>query len=651
MKTLFILILTIICISTTQSQVYREWVQRYGRAGNLPDNPNRVGIDRSGNIICVNNPNPGNNADIDLLKYNPSGTNLWIQPFNGVQNENDYPEMLYIDDSSKIYYGGPRNQAFGGQACDPYIRKYNSDGTLQWDILFNSTSEYGHISNMFTDLSGNITFVGYWGSSTPNIDVHLRKLTPGGSQTWTNQWVVPGQREDGNCIVRDASGNIYTAGGYNLSTATDIFVKKYDSFGTTLWTAIFNGPQNKADYVYSGGLAVDNNGNVYALGIANDNDIWNNGGDIDIVLLKYNSSGVQQWVRYIKGNANAEDWPSGIAIDPQNNIYISGSVKETAIISYAVLAKYNVNGDSVWVKRYNGTSNMGAGFSAPILDKFGNIYIGGYHSVPSSDGLVRKYNSAGSLIWSQSYNGTSPDSSDYFGTPAIDSNGTVYCIGGSWYTGTGTDMILVKYLQPPYDPTNLTATGVSNSKINLAWLDNASIESGYKIERSTNAGANWILKDSVLGNVTTYSDTGLTANTIYHYRIFAYNLAGASGYSNVAFDTTLNLTGLNHNTNDIPKVFKLYNNYPNPFNPSTLIKFDLPAAGKYSSNVKLIVYDLLGREVSTLVNEQLQPGSYEVTFDAGNLGSGIYFYKLVVIDASTSLSTSFTDVKKMVLIK
>ncbi|MBZ0203192.1 MAG: SBBP repeat-containing protein, partial [Ignavibacteria bacterium] len=329
MKTLLIILTLITLTAAVQSQVYREWVQRYGRAGNISENPNRIGIDRSGNIICINNTQPGNNADIDLLKYNSSGANLWIQPFNGVQNENDYAEMLYIDDSSKIYYGGSRNQAFAGQACDPYIRKYNTNGTLQWDVSFNSTSEYGHITNMFTDVSGNITFVGFWGGFTPNIDVHLRKLTPGGSQIWSNQWVVPGQREDGNCVVRDASGNIYTAGGLNPPTATDIFVKKYDSFGTTLWTSLFNGSLNKADYVYSGGLAVDNSSNVYALGIANVNDIWNPGGNADAVLLKYNSAGVLQWSRYIAGTANDIDYPGGIVIDPSNNIYITSYIKNT----------------------------------------------------------------------------------------------------------------------------------------------------------------------------------------------------------------------------------------------------------------------------------------------------------------------------------
>jgi hypothetical protein len=90
---------------------------------------------------------------------------------------------------------------------------------------------------------------------------------------------------------------------------------------------------------------------------------------------------------------------------------------------------------------------------------------------------------------------------------------------------------------------------------------------------------------------------------------------------------------------EVPSKFELMQNYPNPFNPSTTIKFALPK----SEFVKIRVYDMLGKEVATLVNEQLQAGYFEYTFNASNLSSGLYFYK---IDAGY-----YTDIKKMVLIK
>ena len=103
------------------------------------------------------------------------------------------------------------------------------------------------------------------------------------------------------------------------------------------------------------------------------------------------------------------------------------------------------------------------------------------------------------------------------------------------------------------------------------------------------------------------------------------------------------LTGINQ-SGAIPKEYKLYQNYPNPFNPATKIKFDVKEDGRGNmEDVKLVIYDITGREIETLLNETLQPGTYEVTFDGSNLSSGIYFYKL-----STE---NYAAMKKMLLIK
>jgi hypothetical protein len=102
--------------------------------------------------------------------------------------------------------------------------------------------------------------------------------------------------------------------------------------------------------------------------------------------------------------------------------------------------------------------------------------------------------------------------------------------------------------------------------------------------------------------------------------------------------------GITQLSNIIPKSFSLSQNYPNPFNPSTKIKFQITKLG----NAKLVIYDALGREVSTLVNEQLQPGIYESELDGSNFPSGVYFYQLTV---NSEQLTKFTETKKLVLIK
>ncbi|MBZ0180533.1 MAG: T9SS type A sorting domain-containing protein [Melioribacteraceae bacterium] len=95
----------------------------------------------------------------------------------------------------------------------------------------------------------------------------------------------------------------------------------------------------------------------------------------------------------------------------------------------------------------------------------------------------------------------------------------------------------------------------------------------------------------------------------------------------------------------LPEKFELYQNYPNPFNPRTTIKFAIPASVKNEMlNTKLVVFDILGREVATLVNENLKPGNYEVKFNASGLPSGTYFYRI-------ELNEKFRSVKKMLFLK
>jgi hypothetical protein len=98
-------------------------------------------------------------------------------------------------------------------------------------------------------------------------------------------------------------------------------------------------------------------------------------------------------------------------------------------------------------------------------------------------------------------------------------------------------------------------------------------------------------------------------------------------------------TGIKQINNNIPQNYILYQNFPNPFNPATKIDFNIAK----SSDTKLIIYDMLGKEIAVLVNEHLQPGKYQVDWDGSHYTSGTYFYKLI--------SEDYTITKKMMLLK
>ena len=131
-------------------------------------------------------------------------------------------------------------------------------------------------------------------------------------------------------------------------------------------------------------------------------------------------------------------------------------------------------------------------------------------------------------------------------------------------------------------------------------------------------------------------------------RPYKYNHTDLSiNMEKILVDGMNEVVGVDDNTNKNTSLkFELSQNYPNPFNPSTTIKYSIPIVETMHATSQLVtlkVYDILGREVATLVNTQQIAGNYEVTFDATNLVSGIYFYKLQ--------SGSFFESKKMLLLK
>lgn len=174
----------------------------------------------------------------------------------------------------------------------------------------------------------------------------------------------------------------------------------------------------------------------------------------------------------------------------------------------------------------------------------------------------------------------------------------------------------------------------------FSWDSSVGAQS-YKIYKKKNAGSYSLLATLNGHNNTSYTDYGLTLESIgdydtYYYKVAAHNNNGDSGYTNEVSITAL---AFEKRSNAMPKEFSLEQNYPNPFNPTTEISFHLPEA----SHVSLIIYDLRGTVVKQLINGHHTAGSRKVLFDASNLASGVYFYRIT--------AGKYFDVKKMVLIK
>lgn len=186
-----------------------------------------------------------------------------------------------------------------------------------------------------------------------------------------------------------------------------------------------------------------------------------------------------------------------------------------------------------------------------------------------------------------------------------------------------------------YAPTNLDIQDSTSNQVKLTWTNNSSIADGNVIERMESPQTSFSVIDTVKGTGNTYVDKNVKPGTV-NYRIKAYKDSLESEYSN---EVSITVTGIKGEKRQIPTKYSVNQNYPNPFNPTTEIGFALPKSGL----TKVVIYDVLGREIQTLLDKELKAGYYEVTFNADNLPSGVYFYRIH--------SGDFIQTKKMILMK
>ncbi len=572
---------------------------------------------------------PGAGWAIYVVKLDASGSIIWNRTLGETGIYNYGYSIVQANDSGFVISG--IKQVPSGYN-DIYIIKLSSTGAHQWSkFVGGSSNDMGN--SIIKTMDGGYAVGGStWSFGTGGYDMYMLKLDGSGTLQW-NKTIGGGGHDYGYSLIQTSDSG-YAITGYTSSFGAggeDMYITKLNSSGTLQWSRTMGGTNNE----YGISIIQTTEGGYAITGYTNSSF---GAGLYDMYTVKLNSSGVPQWTRTVGGSNN--DYGNSIIQTTDGGYVIAGSTNSFGAGGDAYIVKLNSSGTVQWSKTAGGTGAEGLGCIISTSD-------GGYFAAGSTNTLGAgnydmyflkfdpNWNTCTSITSPSSISGTednttAPTSTVTTPTPTVTTPATITATGGTLATQC--------FVQFPLPPSNLTATTVSSSRINLNWIDNSSNETGFKIERSTNAGTNWILKDSTVQNIITYADTGLTANTIYHYRIYAYFSAGNSPYSNTAFATTL-MTGIHQLGNEIPREFSLSQNFPNPFNPVTKIKFTLPK----SSITKITIYDISGREVTTLAAEQLNAGYYETEFDGNKFSSGVYYYKLSAGD--------YTETKKMVLIK
>ena len=539
--------------------------------------------------------------------------------------------------------GGVYYQSTYAGNREAFILKYNLTGIRQWATYYGG-SDYDGGSSINADSNNNIFVSG----STYSVDFP----------------------------IQDPGGGVFFQGTYGGGYG-DVFILKFNVNGIRLWATYYGGDSSD----YGGSITINANNNIYITGSTQSTNfpIQNSGsgayyqgtygGNIDAFILMFNSSGVRQWATYYGGNDL--DQSGSITIDDNSNVYVTGDTWSTNfpiqnpgggtffqgtfaggdVYGDVFIIKFSANSVRQWATYYGGIS--GETGRSIITDNINNIYITGetwstdfpvqnpgggaffqnsLGGTNDRDAFVLKFNSGGIRQWSTYYGGNIGDGGYSI---TLDENNNIFVIG---YTGS------------PNFPLQDPGSGAYyQGTYGGGWTDAFILKfnsSSIRQWATYYGGNNWDVGSSITtGGCSNILGTGYTESTnfpVYDPGGGAYYQGSNAGGDDVfilGFDSSGVISNVQNVGTSIPSDYELYQNYPNPFNPITKIRFDLHK----SSYTKLIVYDILGKEITTIVNEKLSAGSYEVNWDASSYPSGVYFYKLITDD--------FVDVKKMLLIK
>lgn len=523
-------------------------------------------------------------------------TEEWVARYPGPNSDIEGP-FLQVDKHGNSYITGTHQI---NDSVYLLCVKYNTSGVQQWEKMYIYPGEaYIRPTGIALDSLGNLYVIAEQGPAyyLPTHGFIAMFNTLNGNPEWVKRFFGDYGWGVFNDIKIDKHNNIYVAG----RSDTSHLLIRYNTSGDSDWVRKYHPPAPSPYIVYeiAAACTIDDSLNIIFTG----RRIFSNPpfGSVDSVLTaKYSSGGVLRWERTYFYSITANSGEK-ITTDENGNIYVGGGTVVSGFGVYLTL-KYDRNGVQKWAKIYDAPGSGDNTLRAIEIDGINNALLvtGGAVTNGIQMATTIKYNLAsGDSVWIRRDTGTYSRANN--SAIIVDSSGYCYVTGGTYNLGLF-----------PFDIMTRKYSGLGNT----IW---------YVTYNGPFNGIDYGV-DLALDNfrnvyVLATSESGAG---IRDYIVIKYN----------------QLTNINPISNNIPLKFILQQNYPNPFNPRTRINFSIPT----TCFIQLKIYDVLGRIIEIPVNEKLHPSEYELSVNASNYSSGVYFYQLIA-------DGSVIDTRKMIVLK
>lgn len=614
----------------------QQWIKTYSGSALNDDIPTAFYVSPAGNVLIAGSVDTNASATITndyvTLKYNALGTIQWSQLYTNSATSNDIPKGIIEDAAGNVIVTGSTETI---PQKNGITIKYNTNGVSQWTNTFNESGDNtDRATAMAMDTAGNLFIAGSVVEYGLDKNFALQKIDTAGNTAWirTINGTSVGSSDSAQAVAVDNVGNVYVAGyTHNKGTSSDFTVAKYDTNGNQLWVTTY-------DYITETdralAIALDSSNNVYVTG-RSDRDASNLISNDDIVTIKYTSTGVQSWVIRYNGTGNLIDTGRVVKVSSTGNVYVGGRTSNASNYDYIVL-KYNTSGVQQWINLYNGTGNDEGFFME--LDATENVYITGNSdnsAGTATDIVTRKINSAGVTQWTNRFDGTATGN-DVVDAIKIDSLGNVIVAGttdtDNQSTTVTNDICLLKYDSAGNQQWVATYNGTANgddqandialdttNAIYLTGMVNGTSNYDYATVKFSPTGS--------MSNTLIYNGTNndvdvpqsiLFKNNFLYVTGSSIGINSQADFATVKYDSsTLATTGF-ENRSSLVKV------YPNPAKDHFSIDLSEIKTTNFGS-MTAVLYDITGRFIASypltatlndITTQRLVTGTYFIKVNA-----------------------------------